>query len=598
LNSRKLPNLNQSLQGQDLGQLHIIAELWGIEFSAPDLKAGIKNLLPRLLDADFIEGVVAELPDPAREALDDLIRHSGCFPWAFFLRRYGTLREMGPGRRDREKPYLNADASPVEMLWYRGLIGRAFFDTSEGPLEFAYIPRDLLTLLPIPEDRPRKPLGRSATSTERVFFLPVNDWIVDDVCTLLAALRMGIPAEDITAFLRLGREAYSTPYPLTPEVLKSLLTTAGLINEAGLPVPEPVRIFLESTRAEALAFLVSAWLNSSEFNELHLLPDLLCEGQWVNDPYQTRQAIIDFIIGGTQVKGIPAGEESSSESETAKPDPRNPLSLKRLYWSLDAFISDVHVEYPDFQRPVGDYDSWYIRDRTTGEYLRGFEHWKAVDGTLIRYLVIGPLHWLGLVDLATAEAPQGDKVISVTAFRVSDWASDLLNHKAPRSLQAEEDLIIVDSEARLVLQAHVPRTVRYQIARFCSWVHQLDGTYHYRLTPASLETARQGGLMVHHLLALLNRYAKVVPPSVVKALNRWERSGSQARMERHIVLRLSNPDLLKAVRQSRASRFLGEPLGPTTVVVKPGAWKKVIAILAEMGYLGEADLENEHSPTD
>ncbi|MFC2026153.1 helicase-associated domain-containing protein, partial [Chloroflexota bacterium] len=542
---------------QDLGQLYIIAELWGFEFSALDLKAGIEIILPKLLDPDLISEVIVDLPVPARNAIDLLIRHSGRFPWPLFSRRYGSLREMGPGRRDREKPYLDLNASPVELLWYRGVIGRAFFDTSEGPLEFVYIPGDLLTLLPVPDDLPRKPLGRLAVSAERVYSLPVNDWIVDDACTLLAALRMGMPVKDILKFFRLGHKAYPTPYPLTSNVLQRLLAAAGLINERGFPDPEPVRIFLESTRSEALALLADAWLNSSDFNELFLIPDLLCEGQWVNNPLQTRHTIIDFITVGTQV------EEISPGVEPVKAWTQNLLSLKRDYWSLDGFISDLHVEYPDFQRPVGDYDSWYIRDRSSGEYIRGFEHWDVVDGKLVRYMVIGPLHWLGLVHLAAAEVPQKDKVLEITAFRVSDWAADLLTHKVPQPLQIEENPIVVDTQARLVLQSNVPRAVRYQVARFCSWEYQLDGTYHYRLTPASLEAARQGGLLVHHLMALLDRYAKVVPPNIIKALTQWGKNGSQARMERHMVLRLSSPDMLSEVRKSRASRFLGDPLGPT-----------------------------------
>ena len=48
--------------------------------------------------------------------------------------------------------------------------------------------------------------------------------------------------------------------------------------------------------------------------------------------------------------------------------------------------------------------------------------------------------------------------------------------------------------------------------------------------------------------------------------------------------------MLQRLRSSRAARFLGDPLGPTTVIVKPGAASKVLSILAEMGYLGEAEL--------
>jgi len=60
-----------------------------------------------------------------------------------------------------------------------------------------------------------------------------------------------------------------------------------------------------------------------------------------------------------------------------------------------------------------------------------------------------------------------------------------------------------------------------------------------------------------------------------------------------VVLRLSSPKLLTELRKSRAARFLGDPLGPTAVIVQPGAWKKVLAILAELGYLGEARVLEE-----
>ena len=76
----------------------------------------------------------------------------------------------------------------------------------------------------------------------------------------------------------------------------------------------------------------------------------------------------------------------------------------------------------------------------------------------------------------------------------------------------------------------------------------------------------------------------------MKALERWEERGTEARIEHPYVLRLSSPDILKELRSSRAVRFLGEPLGTTAIIVKPGAREKIIAILAEMGYLGEIDL--------
>jgi len=60
-------------------------------------------------------------------------------------------------------------------------------------------------------------------------------------------------------------------------------------------------------------------------------------------------------------------------------------------------------------------------------------------------------------------------------------------------------------------------------------------------------------------------------------------------MEHALILRLRSPELLQTLRNSRAARYLGDPLGPTTVIVKPGAGEKVIAALAEMGYMGEIE---------
>jgi hypothetical protein len=48
---------------------------------------------------------------------------------------------------------------------------------------------------------------------------------------------------------------------------------------------------------------------------------------------------------------------------------------------------------------------------------------------------------------------------------------------------------------------------------------------------------------------------------------------------------------MQALRNSRAARYLGDPLGPTAIVVHANAWSKVFAVLAELGYLSEVDLE-------
>jgi len=50
---------------------------------------------------------------------------------------------------------------------------------------------------------------------------------------------------------------------------------------------------------------------------------------------------------------------------------------------------------------------------------------------------------------------------------------------------------------------------------------------------------------------------------------------------------------LKEIQASKAARFLGELLNPKTVIIRPGAQKKIAAILAELGYLAEIELRGE-----
>lgn len=554
-----MPDLNKSLQNQDISHLQIVAGLWGVVLEDKDPRQALQQLVPALLNAQKIDEMVASLPEEARLALDDLVSRDGKLPWSLFVRRHGELREMGPGRRDREQPHLRP-ISATEMLWYRAFIARAFFDTSDGPLEHAYIPSDLLVLLPQPEV-PANQLGRAATPGERRAVSHANDRILDHACTLLAALRVEFSPEKIYSLSHAWQTSYAvSPYPLSPVALHSLLEAAGLLDKNGIPNPETTRYLLELPRAKALAQLTRLWMHSQSFNELRLMPGFILEGEWQNDPLKARYAVLDFL------SKIPAGK----------------------WWSLNAFIEAIRQIQPDFQRPAGDYDSWYIRRQGTGEFLRGFDRWGEVDGELVRYLITGPLHWLGIIELA---APAADA--APEAFRFSSWSQALLNGAPPEGLQNEDETFLISSDARIRVPRLVPRTARYQLARFSEWESENEDAYLYRLTPASLEHARDQGLRVIHLLTLLRRYALAVPPSLEQALERWQKAGSEVRLDRVIVLRVKNPEMLQALRLSRAARFLGEPLGPTAIIVNAGAGDKVLAILAEMGYLGESTLTSD-----
>jgi hypothetical protein len=542
-----MPDLLHTLTGHDLGFLKIVASNWRIELNAPDAATGLPILTAAMLSRPVISETLEELPEQAREALQVLIENEGRLPWSQFCRRFGEMRAMGPARRDRERPDLSP-ASSVEVLWYRALIGKATFNLPPEPQDYAYIPDDLVEYLHPLSAKQITPIGRPASPAECAHPVLAADQILDHACTLLAALRMNASTDKII-----------TPgWSMSPIDLRELLRAAGLVDYSGFPLPDTVRPFLEAKRGEALAQIAGAWMRSESFNELRLLPGLKFEGEWINNPLQTRQTVLEML------SQLPQG----------------------TWWSLPAFIAGVRERRPDFQRPAGDYDSWFIRKDGTETYLRGFSTWDEVDGALLRYMITGPLHWLGMMDLA-APGPKA----APAAFRPSAWAASLWHGNPPADLPAEKAPIRVSSDGRLALSKLAPRWVRYQVARFCQWETEKSGEYHYRLAPSSLEQAQQQGLRPAHLIALLRKFAvSPLPPDLLKALEGWEKFGVQASIEPVILLRVSSPEILTALRKTRAARDLGETLSPTTVLVKPGREGALRSALAECGYLAEVTL--------
>ncbi len=547
-----MPNLIQSLQTRDLGHLRIVAGLWGLELASAENEAALKELNAALLDPELVSEIADTLPDNAQAAIRELLEAGNQMPWAAFTRQFGEIREAGPGRRDREKMFLHP-VSPAEALFYRGIMARAFFDTANGAQEFAYIPDDLAEIFrsnwkmgskgrSIPPSQPRlsqrtEPPGRLATPKERLLPIPTTDLVLDDATTLLAALRVGIDPPDLN---------------VPAAVVRDLLNTAGILS-GGTANLEQAKTFLEMPRSQALNWLTKAWESSESFNELRQLPGLVCEGEWSNQPLSTRKFLFHLL------ESLPEGK----------------------WWSMAAFILDIKGKHPDFQRPVGDYDSWLIKRVADGIFLRGFGSWDEVDGALVRYILSGPMFWLGVVELATNEEGQ-----PASAFRV--------NEKPGAS--PEKGKLAVASNGRIRIPRLVPRATRYLISRFCEWEAPSPDGYNYRISTGSLKKAGEQGLKVSQLLSLLAKNANSeIPPAFVKALKRWEANGTEARVEQQTILRVSRPEVLEELRKSKTGRFLGETLGPVTAIVKAGAQSKVLAALAEMGLLAEASTNGQEN---
>lgn len=535
-----MPDLLHTLLKYDIGHLRIIAGAWGLELETSEVDSATEELCASFLDLEAVNETMEILPADARSALTALLESNGKMEWAAFARKFGEIREMGAGRRDRERPHLKP-ISIAENLFYRGILAKAFFDNEKGAQEFAYIPEDLFEIIDevTKEERGGKstePLGRPATPVEKAFEIPASDRILDDATTYLAALRLNLESNG----LPLDRQEQAP-------ALQNLLITANLVKK-DIPQAETVKAFLAASRADALKLLVEAWQSSQTFDELRLIPTILCEGEWKNQPLVTREFLLDLV------NAIPQNK----------------------WWSIPAFIRSIKEKFPDYQRPAGDYDSWFIKRTSDGQFLRGFAYWDQVDGALIKYF-IQILHWLGMADLASPEEGK-----EATAFKILS--------KVEGQKSNVDGKIVVASNGKITISRFFSRAVRYQISRFCEWGEEHSDEYQYQVTAQSLRHAKEQGLKAEQLLSLLVKYTNgTVPPALVKALKQWDAHGTEARVEKLLVLRVNRPEILEEMRKSKASKFLGEILSPTAVIIKSGAESKVLAALAEMGLLSEIE---------
>ena len=553
-------SLDKSLQEHELMVLRVIGEWWEMNLMGQDKDACVAALTERLQQIDLAAELLYLPPDEA-QALRDLKAVNGRLPVAKFGRRYGEVRLMGPGRLEREEPWYDPE-NVAEALWYRGLLYRGFDETADEIIEFYYLPSELLALLTDEE---------TAVSTLHII-AERADPIADSALPVAAApvqyqTAVTDAVDDMTTMLALAQVGRLHPTHLENLLLnadtdrRSLLLT--LSEEMGLVKRQEDRLrptrtavsWLRLAREAQLRELADAWSGSS-WNDLCHTPGLACEGEnWRNDPILARTALLEAI-------------------------PRQPD-----WYSLADLTELLRSQNPDFQRPDGNYDTWYIRDKASDNYISGFENWALVEGRLLRFLLSGPLLWLGLVETANNDTAPGDLL-----FRLTERALDWLTQQAAPTEEVKVPLV-VQPDGLLLVPHNADRYQRFQAARITEPEPVTPGQpYPYRLTPQSLAYAQEQGITPDRVLEFLAQVSgRPVPAGVKRAIVRWGEKGVEGRLETAVILRVRDEQILDTLRQNPKTRdYIGESLGPLAATVRPDDWPQLRQATAELGLFLES----------
>jgi len=550
--------LRQCLFDCDLSLLRAIAEQWGVELLSNRHDDAVDILTARLSDPAKQSEAWSSLREAERSALAVLANAGSSMPSGTFTRRFGDIRPMGPGRVERERPW-EAPISPSEALWYRGLIFKTFDQGPGGMQEVIFVPRELEAMIQADISQPQAGLAtRPAPETKK----QAGFQLADDLCSLLAYIHAKpISTASAQPLPQRHHELFSLQLrdrdAIRLDLLTHLATRLSLIKPDAIPLrpdPQVATAWLQSPTVQQQRALFEGWRDSVTWNDLWHVPSLHCEdtGSWHNDPLAARRVVLDTLAN------LEPGE----------------------WHRVDDLVVAIRETSPDFQRPGGDYDTWYIRDAATNQYLRGFASWDQVEGALLRFMLCGPLHWLGVIDMDVE-----GQTFSVTG--TGCWVLGASDAPPPN----EDSTFIVRDNGQVKVSAS-RRYDRFQLARVADWVASGE-TYTYCIMPSSLGRAKTQRITPERIVEFLGRASGTpAPESLAGALRRWGTRGTEAWAQQTIVLRVARPELLDQLTESpRTRRYIRETVSSTVALISPQDWPEMLMALVEIGILSEIKSE-------
>ena len=562
-------NLHRALLDYGPVVLAAIAERRGVELTGSRQRDAAEQLAIALLDPESVQELVAWLPPHQRAALGAVVAAGGRLPAARFSRDHGTVRRMGPGRQEREKPWRDPQ-SPAEALYYAGLLFFGFDEIKGQITEVAFVPDDLLPLLPTVKAS-ADGFFIATVSAPRVV-RDAGRAFAEDLTTLLAWIETDSPRPQHDRTLHpqdlaqinerlmfpqnltgVRHEQAAGRLALLPHLARGLRLIDPSARQLCLHRPA-ARDWLRADPPSQMLTLQEAWYNDAEWNDLWHVPSLRPElTGWRNDPLTTRARLLEYLAR------CPAGE----------------------WISLESFIEAIKKNDPDFQRPPDAYNTWYIRDAAGGEYVMGYEHWDRVEGALIAHLIGGPLHWLGVTALGFER--QG---AAPAAFRLTPGGALFLGLTDQAAETPAMPSMAVDADLTVRALAGGNLYDRFQLARIAEW--QASGeVFIYQITRASLSRALGQGIRLDQVLTFLRRVTgDRLSPRAAKALRGWAGRYGEVRLIRAVVLETEKATTMQELRAHPAiSPLLGEPLSPTRTLVPERNWGKVLTMLQQAGYL-------------
>ena len=555
--------LRQLLYRCEIRFLPVIAEHWLHLETMPNYEELIRMLCDKMLTRSALRKMVKTEAADFVPALQRLLRKDGAETAGSFEEEFGTLRIAGTDKILREKMWQHP-VSVTEKLWYRGLIFRENRFIGESPTECYILPEDLLKVLSsiIPADTPISSdhtdlTVRPAIPSETACITPFSTDFPDLFCTALALQRDNRQLEFP------GTEVSQSKISF----IKNLFTSGNFFSKSQQADTDNIRNLLITNRTAVRIRLLHLWRTSDIYDELTESEELVVKKSPDHNKAVSREFLLQIL-------------------KDLQPD---------TWWSFNGFLSAVKSSYPMFLRKTFSENAGQIKDMD-GNDLNGIGSWFQLEGAYIRFILFGPLQWLGVIQTAYSDKSQSEP----TAFRLSNESCFLLEESADETISEdiaekpnlEQSLPVISGDGSISCNHNVPRYFRYMAARYCELEKFDRNITILRITPASLSSAENAGLSRKAFLALLQRFSKgKIPPSLERMLASQEKQTPTASIYTATILAVPNVEIMAELLQtSRLEKWILQQLNATSLLIDSKGIKEIRRFLMEREILVDIQL--------
>ena len=550
--------LEDALQECTLALLRKIAASHAISVAEDMLRAELAALVSqRFAGTEYMAAYATGLSDGEREVLRFLADHE----WSgktFLLERQFARPQVDTGQQP---------LSPTLALLQKGLIYRSFGTIGSWRGELYHVPNELREAISASVPPSSKPVKPQVTAVVAPAAFEQRNSPADIFCLL--------------SFLRRGeRRAYQ-----------------GSISRFDLPKLEQEVSGgtgdLETGEAERrwrfllhLA-LAAGWVRR---DGSVLKPGRVATQLLSGHPHEVRQRILDRYVKDRSWSDLAEAGRVRQSLGSRRIDETAARQMVLHYlqefaggeWVNEAgFCDAVRATNPDFLRE--DYASLgsAMVDVAAEAELSGTESWEPVEGEWIRYVLRGPLFWLGIVRWGRDSA--GRRVALQLLPEVAAQEPAPLLSGAAQQLVFRDDLTVYAPDG-------TDLGLLYQLEPYLGLRGRDAAGSSYRLSRSSILHGLEGGGSWDELRGLVERLSEHVSEHVLHQIREWAASYGRLVLEGGILLMAATDEEAEAIGQSPTlASYLGQRLGSRTYRVTPERVWQLIDALREAGQTPRVD---------